>query len=131
MSELKEPDQKKWDSVAPLDEDAVAQAKFQKKIEKVVEREEAYEKNRTAVFSIVFGQCSSSMKAQLEGQEDWKSSNRDHDLVNLLKSVKVYMINQQSSKCLQMGTISATKSLFKVYQGAFEELVDFKEGSSP
>lgn len=127
IANLEEPDMSSWDPAAPAEGDVVAKAKFEKKIELALKREEDYVKNRTAVYSIVYGQCSGAMKAQLDSQADWKTINKSHDLVPLMKSIKVWMLNQQSSKSPTMVVISASKSLFKMYQGQFEDLVDFRK----
>lgn len=83
----------------------VAQAKFNEKVKQVIKREESFDKNRTAVYLIVFGQFSGSMRAQLEGQDDWEDINQKNDLVKLLKSIRVWMLNQQISKSPTMSMI--------------------------
>lgn len=89
MKNLQEPYMSTWNPTAPQAGDVVAEAKLNKNIKAVVKRERTYEKNRTSVYSIVFGQCSNTMKSQLESQDKWVTINEDHNLVTLLKSIKV------------------------------------------
>lgn len=124
---LEAPDMAAWNPPTPKAGDVVAQARFNEKIKNVIKREEKYENNRTVVYSIVFGQCSATMKAQLESQDDWDTINVKHDLVTLLKSIKVWALNQQSSTYPTMAMISSSKSLFKMNQGKYEDLIEFKK----
>lgn len=127
MRNLTDPDMAEWNPAPPPAGDVVALARFNEKIKNVIKREDKYQNNRTVVYSVVFGQCSGTMKTQLESQDDWENINNKHDLVALLKSIKVWMLNQQSSTCPTMAMISSSKSLFKMNQGKYEDLVEFKK----
>lgn len=59
-----------------------------------------YHKKRSQFYSALLGQCSDAMKGKLEDQDDWETIQNEHNLVNVLKSIKVWMLSQQTVKAL-------------------------------
>lgn len=70
MRNLTDPDMAEWNPAPPPAGEVVALARFNEKIKNVIKREDKYQNNRTVVYSVVFGQCSGTMKTQLESQDD-------------------------------------------------------------
>lgn len=106
IQNLEEPDTNSWKPEAPKDEDPLDKAIFNEEVKEYMLRKRTYNNNRSKVYTVVLGQCFDTMKARLEGQSDWEDIHKKHDLVKLLKSVKVWMLNQQSSKSPAAATYS-------------------------
>lgn len=130
MSTLKEPDTNSWKPTAP-DKDKemtkMEESLFNEEVKEYVLRKRTYENNTFKVYSIVLGQCSEAMKAKLEGQDDWEDIHEKHDLLQLLKSIKVWMLNQQSDRNPVLSTYSAIAGMFKIRQNRHEELPEFRK----
>ena len=90
-------------------------------------RKRTYENNCFKVYSIVLGKCYEAMKAKLEGQDNWIAIHEEHDLVKLLKSIKVWMLNQQSDRSPVLSTYHAMAALFKTRQQRHEELPELRK----
>lgn len=78
------------------------------------------------MFAVVLGQCSEAMKAKREGQDDWKTFNKKKDIVQLLNSIKLLMLNQQGDQNAVISKFSSIASLFRIRQHIHEELAKFK-----
>ena len=68
--------------------DTVSKKILEKKIERYVIREEEYEKTKTKVYSLVYGQCSLSMIHKMEMSGEYEDIHSQNDLVRLLKELK-------------------------------------------
>ena len=89
-------------------------------------RKRTYKNNKAKMFAVIHGQCSEAMKVKLEGQDDWKEMYKEKNLVKLLKSIKIWMRNQQGERNPVVSTYFAIASLFKMQQHRHEELSEFK-----
>ena len=89
-------------------------------------RKQAYIDNKCNVFTVVLGQCDEPLKAKLEGQEDWEDIFSQDNLVELMKSIKKWLINQQGSKSPMTTMAVALETLIRVKQGRFESLTEYR-----
>ena len=71
---------------------------FEKKIARYIIREETLQDNLAKTFSLIWGQCTDSLKAKLESVPDWKRIHREKDALTLIKEVKniIYKFEDQS-----------------------------------
>ena len=67
------------------------------------------------------------MKAKLEGQDDWSTMNKLHELVALLKSIKVWMLNQQSDQNPVLSTYHSIATVFRLRQQRHVEIPEFRK----
>lgn len=130
MSELEEPNKDAWKPTGPAANATmtkVEEMELNEEFKEYVLRKRTYENNKFKLYSIVLGQCSEAMKAKLEGQDDWEEMNSKHDLITLLKSIKVWMLNQQADRNPVLSTYSAVAAVFKLKQQRHEELSEFRK----
>lgn len=128
ITELKEPNTETWKPKPPENiNDVFSKTILGEEIKEYMSRKRIYENNRTKVYTVVLGQCSEAMKAKLEGQSDWKDIHSEHNLVKLLKSIKVWMLNQQGSRSPSVITCSALAAVFRIRQNRHEELIEFRK----
>lgn len=76
-------------------------------------RKLAYELNKCIVFEIILEQCTAPLQAKLCGLHNRQTIFSNKDLVELLKSVKIWMLNQQGSRCPVSVTTMSIASSFK------------------
>lgn len=127
MMKLEEPSTNDWKPKLPENADATDRAFFSEEIKEYMLRKRTYANNRSKMYTIVLGQCSDPMKAKLEGQEDWEEINTEHNLVKLLKNIKVWMLNQQGSKSPVVAAYSSIIALTRVRQNRHESLMDYRK----
>lgn len=125
--DLKEPNIEAWKPKAPRDpEDLLEKALFGEEVKEYMLRKHTYVKNRSKVYTVVLGQCSETVKAKREGQDDWESMHREHDLVRLLKSIKVWMLNNQGARSPVVATHASISIVFRMRQNRHEGLIEFR-----
>lgn len=125
---LEEPITDEWEPTEfPEDATAGKKAIFGEKVKEYMLRLRTYDNNRTKVYTIVYGQCSESMKCKLEGLDEWEEIDDEHNLVKLLKSITECMINQQDSKSPIVGAVSSIASVFKIRQKRHEGLQEYRK----
>ena len=96
---LEEPDVEEWKPSAPsTTANALATAIFTEEVKEFMLRKRTYNNNKTKAYTVVLGKCTEAMKAKLEGQDTWSAIHDKHDLVGLLKSIKIWMLNQQNDR---------------------------------
>lgn len=126
--DLKEPQMETWKPKAPVDGgDMLEKAIFGESVKEYMLRKRTYDNNRSKVYTVVLGQCSEAMKAKIEGQDNWEIIHREHDLVKLLKSIKVWMLNQQGARSPVQATYSSLMAVFRMRQNRHEELIEFRK----
>lgn len=77
---------------------------------------------------MVIGQSSEATKAKLEAREDWEETNRDHDLVSLLKSINSLMHNQmQNDRYTSLAAYESIRSIINIRQHRHEETADYRK----
>lgn len=90
-------------------------------------RKRTYGNTNSKLYNVVLGQCSKALEAKLEGKEDWDTIQKGHDLVNLMKSIKVRMLNQQEGQKPVLSTYSAISTLFRLRQSRHENLEEYRK----
>lgn len=127
MVDLVEPSTDEWLPEEPTTDSLVLKKVFDEKVKRYVQREELYEHHRQKVFSVTLGQCAEVLKAKLEGQHDWGEIVDKHSVVQLLKSVKAWMLNQQDTKNPMVAIDVTMQALFKLRQNRYESLVVYRK----
>ena len=61
---------------------------WEKEVDEYMARKKDYSENKWALFAVVLGQCSEAMKAKLQVHEEYKTWERTHDVVSLLREIK-------------------------------------------
>lgn len=89
-------------------------------------RKRMFKSDKSKAYTIVLGQCSPALKAKLKGQDTWEDIGSKSDVVMLLKSIKVWMMNQQESSCPTVSTLLTILNMFKMTQLRYETLEDFR-----
>lgn len=84
-----------------------------------------YGNNKSKIDSVVLEKCSEALKAKLDGQQDWNTIHNDHDLVNLMKSIKARMLNQPEDRKTVLSTYPAISTLFRLRQCRHENLAGY------
>lgn len=125
---LKKPDTKTWRPTKPADNntDKYAEDEYKEEFKEYQLRKRTYKNNYAKMFAIVHGQCSETLKTKLEGQDEWEDIEDERDMVSLLKNIKVWMLNQQESKSPPMSALSAIIAMFRMEQGQYEGLVEYR-----
>lgn len=126
IKNLEEPDTEKWKPKVP-EEGSADKAYFAEEVKEFMLRRRTYNNNRSNVYTVVLGQCSEPLKAKLEAQDDWETINNEHDLVKLLKSIKVWMLNQQSTKNPVVAAYGSIIAMTRVRQGRYESLIEYRK----
>lgn len=82
--------------------------------------------NKCHAFTLVLGQCSAALKAKLSGYNNWENIKHESNLVELLKAIKVLMINHQDTCYPMLSAYNATLNMLKLYQFQNESLEDYR-----
>lgn len=129
MTTLKEPDQNEWLPKQPtnIEDEETRKLVFSGEIKKYMKRKEEFENNRCNVFSIVLGQCSDSLQSKLKGQDGWEAMYEENDLQKLMKSVKVWMLNTEGSRCPTAAADAALAALYRLRQNRYESLDEYRK----
>jgi Reverse transcriptase (RNA-dependent DNA polymerase)/Zinc knuckle len=89
---------------------------WEKRVDEYVKRETAYEKNKKAAYSLVWGQCSVVLKSKLEGKQNYSEINEKADVIELLKNIKDITHNFQSEKFRMHALHEAKRRFYVFYQ---------------
>ena len=68
-----------------------------------------------------------AMKVKLESTDDLEEIYKDHEMVKLLRSIKLWMLNQQGNRNPVVSTHSAINALFRIRQHRHEELPEYRK----
>lgn len=130
MTTLEEPDIDTWMPNVPKvkagEDDTLQKAVFTEEVKEYMLRKRTFSINKSKSFSIIMGQCSPSIRSRLKGQEDWKDMQKWNNIVRLLKSIKMWMMNQQETQCPTVSTLLSIMALFVMRQNKYESLDDFR-----
>lgn len=100
MKKLKSPDQTEWEPKATMlkegEDKEIKEKVLNEKIKKYMNRVQEYEDNKCNVFTIVLGQCSDALQAKLRGEDNWEDIFDDNNLVKIMESIEVWMLNHTS-----------------------------------
>ena len=69
-------------------EHKVALKIWERKINKFADREDQYMRNKEALFSIIWAQCSDTMKAKVRTLRDYKTLRQNQDCLRLLQEIQ-------------------------------------------
>ena len=135
--ELKAPNVKKPAQISSTEKDLLTLAVWKKQVANYVERLEQVEQNTKALFAIIWGQCSESMKAKLKSLPDYADMNDDSDCVALLKAIRGVMLRFEGQRNIFLSLDDAEYNLttFKqlpemslaTYKAEYENLVEVYE----
>lgn len=95
-------------------------------VKRYVRRKEVLEDNKCMAYTLILGQCSKALKAKLKGQDDWEACEENSDVIQLLSSIKVWMMNHQDTLYPTMASANTISTIFKMYQYRHENLEDFR-----
>lgn len=90
---------------------------WKEKIRKFVNREETLEENIASVYSLILGQCTEVMRAQLEASKNWPKIKREKDGLKLLTEIKTICFNYQSQKYSPQAVHEAQYRFYHFHQG--------------
>lgn len=96
------------------------------KVKEWMLRKRKFGKNKCHAFTLVYGQCSPALKSKLKGVSGWEDTKNNSDLVNLLRSIKVLMLNHQDTCYPTLSVLVTLQTLFKRYQFRHETLEDYR-----
>lgn len=65
-----------------------------KRVKQYVTRQTKYESNKTALYTIVWGQCSEAMQSKNQGKMNFEDIEKRRDSLALLKEIKCYWIHE-------------------------------------
>lgn len=127
---LDEPETDTWMPTVPHieegEDDTLQKAVFNEEVKEYMLRKRTFSSNKSKSFSIILGQCSPSLKSRLKGQDDWKDMQKNNNVVRLLKSIKMWMMNQQETQYPTVSTLLSVQALFSMRQNKYESLEDYR-----
>ena len=82
-----------------------------------------YKSNKTTAYGYIIGQCTQSMKNELEAREDWKTI--EDDMIGTLKAIKEISCNHQTSKYYIGTLLKVIRDYFTIKQEENESSVLF------
>lgn len=129
LTTLKEPDQNKWIPEKPTNvtDEETKNMIFSGEIKNYLKRKEEFKNNCCNVFSVILGQCNDSLQAKLKSQDDWETMQESNDALKLMKSVKVWMLNTEGSRCPEVAADAAVATLYRLRQNRYESLSDYQK----
>jgi hypothetical protein len=77
------------------------------------------------VFTLILGQCTDSMRAKLEGEDDYKTISRDIDTIALLKMIKNTVCKFQSQRHPALSLHHGKRQYYMTIQGKFVTNSDY------
>ena len=86
---------------------------WERKINKFADREDQYDKNKEALFSIIWAQCSDSMQAKVRMCKDYKRIRRSQDCLALLKEIQGITYKFESQRYPYEAYFDAMLSFFQ------------------
>lgn len=135
--ELTAPKVKKPAQIDQNETDLLTLAVWKKQVANYVEKLEQVEQNTKALFAIIWGQCSESMKAKLKSLPGYSDMNDDSNCVELLKAIRGVMLRFEGQRKIFLSLDDAEYNLttFKQlpemslanYKAEYENLVEVYE----
>ena len=127
LIDLKHPNTSEWKPEKEENQDAYDKILLSKKLERYLARVEKFEENKCKVFAVVIGQSSETLIAKLKGQNDWEEIYREKNLAELMKSIKKWMMNQETSRSPIASSVGAMKALHRMRQNHHESLTEYQK----
>ena len=94
-------------------EQKVALKIWERKINKFADREDQYVRNKEALFSIIWAQCSDNMKAKVRTSKDYKTLRQDQDCLSLLQEIQGITYKFESQRYPYEAFFDAMLSFFQ------------------
>ena len=83
----------------------------EKEVDMYMEIKSTYSENKWAIYALVIGQCSDSMKTKLKGVDNFSTWDNNHDVVLVLREIKA-ISNQFDSRTYFLDAYVRVKSSF-------------------
>ena len=100
---------------------------WEKEVDLFIQRKEDYNDNKHVIFSIIIGQCSTSMKTQLKMNEDYQQWEDTLDVVSLLTEIQAISERFDSRTYFLEAYINAITAFYSMKQappGKYKRLLD-------
>jgi hypothetical protein len=104
---------------ADIPTDATAKSKrvWERRVGEFTKRDNRPTTNLETAFSLVMGQCTELMRANINALKDWKGIKESFDLIRLIKAIKGLNYQFEGQKYHAMALHQSKKSFFDLYQG--------------
>lgn len=86
-----------------------------------------FEENKYMIFSVVLGKCSEALQAKLRGQDTSEKILEDKELPKLLKIIKLWILNQESSRSSIASEVASMAALHLLRQHQHEPLAEYQK----
>lgn len=103
----------------------IEEMKWGKQYDLYLKKKDKYEEQKAKVFSIVVGQCETSMKNRIESQAGYATAEKDRDVIALLKMIKDIAFDANDKKYPPMQAALAWGQLTKMKQKEDEGLTAY------
>ena len=90
-------------------------------------REIALETNKQKAFALLWGQCTSAMRAQLKEDDSWREVRADHDVIKMVKLIRSAMYNVETKTYLPESLELALTGYVNHFQRRNESNADYQE----
>ena len=99
--------------------------KYEKELDRWLEKMDEYEKDKSKVFALIKGQCTTAMKNKLKSMTGYKSLESNDDVLGLIQMIKDLSFTTESVQ-YEHWTLSFTiKRIFSCKQYGDEDLPTF------
>ena len=102
--------------------------RWKAKIDRHLQREDDYKSNLGTVYSVIYGQCSDQMKAELKTSQRFKDIDKDQlDCISLLGEIRAVAYEFESKKNIYVTMDDALRNFSNIHQHKNESLTEFKD----
>ena len=101
------------------------QRMWERKVNQSMDRIDDYEQNKHSIYSVALGQCSPAMKAKLKSTQIFAVTERNHDIVELLKSIKSIFCRFDSRTYFLEALINVKIAYYCIKQSQDESVGDY------
>ena len=101
--------------------------KYELQLQKALDKQATYEKEKGLVFRIVVGQCSKMMRSKVEALPKFEKWQKDHNVIELLKVMKELVHNTEGTQYEFWVMQNQVRSLAKIEQGKYEGLASYSK----
>jgi hypothetical protein len=99
--------------------------KWEKEVERYLERVNELDSNLRHIFAVIYGQCSYSMQTKLISSTHFEAMKKKSDCGWLLKEIKGVMNQFESSRLIHVSLDIALQNYYTYYQGGSQSLHNF------
>ena len=94
---------------------------FSKHYDMFLERTEEFRLNNSALYQLIWGQCSNALRTKLKGVPEYDTFQRKRECIPLLKSIQGIMHQFESQDYLGLGLKKAVVNYYTCTQGRHED----------